>query len=116
MNSTDTYYVLYPFVANFGGIERLIVDLARYLDDSSKTLTLLAFQNDVNFAEYGAPNLLVETVLSRRNLRSEATALRTHLLERGIASSSILAMEMRGAIYAGMALEPGYSVHIADPH
>ncbi len=115
MKNKDTVYVLYPFVANFGGIERLIVDLARYLDNRGKSLVLLAFQNLVNFADYGAPNLRVETISCQRSLRAEASVLKAYVREQGITSRSILAMEMRGAIYAGMAFEHGYSIHIADP-
>ncbi len=115
IKGTSAYYVFYPFVANFGGIERLIVDLALYLRRQGKTLVLLTFRNQVDFSQYADGDFLVEQIVSRRSLYAEAAALRKFVRDREIPSRRILVMEMRGAIYAGMALLPGYAVHIADP-
>jgi len=111
----DRYYVFYPFISGFGGIERLIVDLARFLNEQEKTLVLIAFQNRINFSKYGGEALRVEEICCHRNLRAETAALKGYVQEQHIRSSGILAMEMRGAMYAGMALPAGYSLHIADP-
>ena len=108
-------FVFYPFVAAFGGIERLIVDLACFLNGRGQDLTLIAFQNAVDFALYGAERLKIQTLPCHRNLRSEVSALSSFARQHEIRSNQILAMEMRGAMYAGMALPAGYSLHIADP-
>ncbi len=111
----DCYYVFYPFISGFGGIERLIVDLVRFLNKQGKTLVLIAFQNRINFSEYGGEVLRVEQICCRRKLHAESAALKRYVQEHDIRSDRILAMEMRGAMYAGMALPAGYSLHIADP-
>ncbi len=108
-------FVFYPFVAAFGGIERLIVDLACFLNGRGQDLTLIAFQNAVDFALYGAERLKIQTLPCHRSLRSEVSTLNSFARQHEIRSSQILAMEMRGAMYAGMALPAGYSLHIADP-
>lgn len=111
----DRYYVFYPFISGFGGIERLIVDLARFLAQHGKTLVLITFKNRINFSEYGGEALKVEEISSRRNLCNEGTALKSLVRAHKIASEQVLVMEMRGAIYAGLALHAGFSLHIADP-
>ena len=108
-------FVFYPFVSAFGGIERLIVDLACFLNGRGQDLTLIAFQNAVDFAQYGAKGLEIQTLPCHRSLGSEVSALRSFARQHQIRSDQILAMEMRGAMYAGMALSTGYSLHIADP-
>lgn len=108
-------FVFYPFVSAFGGIERLIVDLACFLNGRGQDLTLVAFQNAVNFAQYGAEGLKIQRLPCQRTLRSEVSTLSSFTRQREISSSQILAMEMRGAMYAGLALSAGYSLHIADP-
>ncbi|HBJ36077.1 MAG TPA: hypothetical protein DDZ51_15285 [Planctomycetaceae bacterium] len=108
-------FVFYPFVAAFGGIERLIVDLACFLNGWGQDLTLIAFRNTVDFAAYGAEGLKIQTLPCQRSLRSEVSALSNFARQREIKSHQILAMEMRGAMYAGMALPAGYNLHIADP-
>jgi len=108
-------FVFYPSVSTFGGIERLIVDLTCFLNKRGQDLTLIAFQNAVDFAQYGAEGLKIQTLPCRRNLRSEVAAFSRFVQQHDIRSSQILAMEMRGAMYAGMALPAGYSLHIADP-
>lgn len=108
-------FVFYPFVSAFGGIERLIVDLACFLNGRGQDLTLIAFQNAVNFAQYGAEGLKIQTLPCSRNIRSEVAAFSSFVQHNKIRSSQILATEMRGAMYAGMALPAGFSLHIADP-
>jgi glycosyltransferase involved in cell wall biosynthesis len=112
---TDKFYVLYPFVSGFGGIERLVLDLSAFLHAQGKSLVLIAFKNAVDFAEYDAGRLSVQTLHCRRNLYAEVLALRRYFHDNQISTSQILAMEMRGAMYAGMALPAGYNLHIADP-
>lgn len=73
------FYVLYPFVSGFGGIERLILDLAHYLQQNGQVLVLLTFRNAVDFSVYGASNVQVELISSSRNLLSEVVALRSFL-------------------------------------
>ena len=91
-------FVFYPFVSAFGGIERLIVDLACFLNGRGQDLTLIAFQNAVDFAQYGAERLKIQTLPCHRSLRSEVSALRSFTRQHEIRSSQILAMEMRGAM------------------
>ena len=108
-------FIFYPFVAAFGGIERLIVDLACFLNGRGQDLTLIAFKNAVDFAQYGAERLKIQTLPCHRSLRSEVSALSSFARQHEIRSHQVLAMEMRGAMYSGMALPAGYSLHIADP-
>jgi glycosyltransferase involved in cell wall biosynthesis len=108
-------YVLYPFVSGFGGIERLILDLAHYLQQNGQVLVLLTFRNAVDFSVYGASNLHVELISSRRNLLAEVVALQSFLHRKKICSDRVLVLEMRGAMYAGVSMESGYSVQISDP-
>ena len=108
-------FIFYPFVAAFGGIERLIVDLACFLNGRGQDLTLIAFKNAVDFAQYGAERLKIQTLPCHRSLRSEVSVLSRFVQQHDIRSSQVLAMEMRGAMYSGMALPAGYSLHIADP-
>jgi glycosyltransferase involved in cell wall biosynthesis len=108
-------YVLYPFVSGFGGIERLILDLAHYLQQNGQVLVLLTFRNAVDFSAYGASNLQVELISSRRNLLSEVVALRSFLHRKKICSDRVLVLEMRGAMYAGVSMVSGYSIQISDP-
>ncbi len=111
----DRFYVFYPFISGFGGIERLIVDLGSFLHQHEKTLVLITFQNRINFSEYGGEALIVDEISCRRNIPAESAALKDYTRKNNIPGRQILAMEMRGAMYAGMALPAGYSLHIADP-
>lgn len=115
MQKSIPRYVFYPFVAGFGGIERLIADLSCFLQDRGQTLRLLTFDNQIDFSAYGARNLEVVSIPSPRSLLAEARQLRRVVRLEGIPSENILVMEMRGAAYAGLSLPQGYSVHIADP-
>jgi glycosyltransferase involved in cell wall biosynthesis len=115
MTNSVALHVFYPFVAGFGGIERLIADLSCFLHERGQILRLLTFENRIDFAQYGAQSLEVVSIPSPRNLLAEARQLRRVVRTAGIPSASILVMEMRGAAYAGLSLRPGYSLHIADP-
>lgn len=117
--TTETYsndiYVFYPFSSQFGGIERLIVDLSTWLSNRNKKLTWVGFQNDVSFRDLETKGLDIVRLEAPRNFASEKQALRSWYQSVNTNPSRILVLELIGAKYAGSALPNGYNLQISDP-
>lgn len=112
---SEDLFLFYPFVSNFGGIERLILDLSQWLETNNLRLNWIGFQNKITFQDFGATNITPIRLQAFRNLESETRALRSWYQSTKIRPSSILVLEMQGAKYASNALPPGYNIHICDP-
>lgn len=115
MVESEPHYVFLPYVATFGGIERLLLMLARHPAFGAKPLTLLCFGCQVDFAKLSEGRLRVESIPCARKTGSEILALRTYMSQHAILPRQLLVMEIIGAFYAAFCLPAGFAMHIADP-
>lgn len=107
--------VFSPFIEAFGGVERLILALSRYLHDKNERLIVICFADTINLASYATWPVEIQQISCQRNPTGEMLALKRWHNARPFAHDGpILAFDLKGAFYAGFAFAR-YVVHLTDP-
>jgi glycosyltransferase involved in cell wall biosynthesis len=98
----------------FGGVERLILALSRFLYDNGLPHSVVCMSDTINFAKFAEWPMSVQVLTAERNSISEGFAL--HRFFRGIEfTQAPLLFDLKGAFYAGMFGISGYHIHLTDP-
>jgi glycosyltransferase involved in cell wall biosynthesis len=106
--------IFVPFVHAFGGVERLVVGLSRYLAMSSIEHTVLSFRDTIDLGQWVSWNVSFEQLRPTRNVLAEARALRDYLDRHAVANKALL-FDLKSAFYTGICAVPPSVVHITDP-
>lgn len=115
MNRPDRI-IFVPFIHAFGGVERLILALSRFLHEHGLPHTVACFNETIGFAAYAEWPMPVHELTPRRNPVSEGWALNRYLRAAHAAGSPTpLLFDLKGAFYAGMFPASGYHLHLTDP-
>lgn len=109
-----TRYLFYPHVTAYGGIERLIEALIREGRKGDEKWVLLCFSETGTKPDCLADSIPIETITTPRNFFRESKALRSWIKENLPAMSSLLAFELRAALYLSISSPPGYHLLICD--
>lgn len=108
--------IFVPFIHAFGGVERLILGLSRFLYENGAAHTVVCFSQTIDFASYAKWPLTVHELAPKRNPVAEGWALNRYLREaHSCGSLPALLFELKGAFYAGMFPAPGFHLHLTDP-
>lgn len=103
-----------PFVEAFGGLERLLLGMSRFLHDRGLPHEVVCFADRVGLSSRATWPLRIRELRPGRNALAEARALHRHLAQSGGAHAPLL-FDLKGAFYAGLLRMPRYHVHLTDP-
>ena len=103
-----------PFVEAFGGLERLLLGMSRFLHDRGLPHEVVCFADRVGLPSRAAWPLRVRELRPRRNALAEALSLHRYLGQNGGGHAPLL-FDLKGAFYAGLLPMPRYHVHLTDP-
>ena len=113
-SSERTIFV--PFIHAFGGVERLILGLSRFLYERDIAHSVVCFNQTIDFASYVEWPMMVRELGCRRNPVAEGWALNRYM--RAAHASGFpppLLFDLKGAFYAGMFPSPDFHLHLTDP-
>lgn len=105
--------IFVPYIAAFGGVERLIVSLSRFLHDQSIDHEVVCFDDTIDLAKHATWPLKVVSLKPARKSLAEAKALRKHC--RSSEAGDLLLFDLKGAFYAGLAAMHVFHLHLTDP-
>jgi len=100
----------------FGGVERLILALSRFLHQHALPHTVVCFSDTIGFQTYADWPMPVVELKCKRNPLSEGYAL-YHYLRAAQAAGSLppLLFDLKGAFYAGLFPAIPFHLHLTDP-
>ena len=108
--------IFVPFIHAFGGVERLVLALSRFLHEHGIPHTVLCFNQTIDFAGYADWPINVQELTHRRSPVSEGLALNRYLrASHACGSPPPLLFDLKGAFYAGMIPTLDYHLHLTDP-
>lgn len=106
--------IFIPFIFGFGGVERLVIALSRYLANLQIPHSVICFQDTIGLSSYADWQLNVRTIAARRSVRHEASALRKSFLFSDSKSGRVLVFDLKGAMYSQF-IGRECVVHLTDP-
>ncbi|OGS94876.1 MAG: hypothetical protein A3H31_04260 [Gallionellales bacterium RIFCSPLOWO2_02_FULL_57_47] len=114
--SSPRRIIFVPYIHAFGGVERLILALSRFLHEHGLPHTVACFSETIDFAAYADWPMPVQELTTRRNPISEGMALNRYM-RAAHAEGSLppLLFDLKGAFYAGMFPALPYHLHLTDP-
>lgn len=107
--------IFLPFVDAFGGVERLVLDLVRFLENSGASPTIACFRRTINLQTYADFPIRTEQLSPSRNSFSEARALARYLGSKRSAGGTPLLFDLKSAFYSGVVSPGPFSLHLTDP-
>ena len=116
MNAAGKIVVFVPGLHAFGGVERLLLDLSRFLHGEKLPHTILCLSRSIDLASHADWPMEVRTLEPARNPVAEARALAGFF--RDPANAGIRAplfFDLKSAFYAGLARCPDFHLHLTDP-
>lgn len=112
----DERIIFIPFIHGFGGVERLILALSRYLHKHDLAHKVVCFNQTIDFCSYANWPMIVDEIVCKRNPFHEARALSTYM-HAALKSGALppLFFDLKGAFYAGTLSNINYHIHLTDP-
>ena len=112
--SEKTIFV--PFIHAFGGVERLVLGLSRFLHQHEHAHAIVCFNQTIDLAAFADWPLKVRELKPRRNPLIEARALRRYLRATFASRANpALVFDLNGSLYAGFSSRGSYVLHLTDP-
>ena len=106
--------IFIPFIFGFGGVERLVIALSRYLANLQIPHSVVCFEDTIGLSSYADWQLNVRTIAAGRSVPSEANALRKSSLFSDSKCGRVLAFDLKGAMYSQF-IRRECVVHLTDP-
>lgn len=108
--------VFTPYIAAFGGVERLLLALCRQLQRYGRPHRVLCFDDTIGLETYADWPLRVHRLKPRRTPWAEARSLRNALraAHRSGADTPLL-FDLKSAFYSGLLAVRPYFLHLTDP-
>lgn len=114
--STGKIVVFTPGLHAFGGVERLLLDLSRFLHDERLPHTILCFSRSIDLASHADWPMEVRALEPARNPLTEARALAEFFRQAGITRNRTpLFFDLKSAFYAGLVRCGDFHLHLTDP-
>jgi glycosyltransferase involved in cell wall biosynthesis len=114
---TERCVIFVPFIDAFGGVERLVIGLSRYLTAIGRPHAVVTFSNQVDLASHASWPIEIVELSGRRNPIAEGVRLRRWMnreVRRKTIRTPVLAFDLKGAFYSAFLSLP-YAVHLTDP-
>lgn len=106
--------IFIPFIDAFGGAERLVLDLSRFLHEKLLPHTIACFRQSIELQEYADWPLQIHQILPRRNAITEARSLSAFLVKTRSEFSPLL-FDLKSAFYSGLVSPGPFFLHLTDP-
>lgn len=108
--------IFVPYIHAFGGSERLILGLSRFMNEVGLPHTVACFKDTINLASRTSWPVRVLQLKPARNAASEAAALRRFLKGRedGPGFRPLL-FDVKSAFYTALAGHSRHFLHLTDP-
>jgi glycosyltransferase involved in cell wall biosynthesis len=108
--------VFVPAIHAFGGVERLLVDLSRFLYGERRPHTILCLNRSIDLAGHADWPIDVRALEPARNPVAEGWALARYFRDPdNVGVQAPLFFDLKGAFYAGLFRCPGFHLHLTDP-
>lgn len=107
--------IFVPFIHGFGGVERLILALSRYLYNHKIAHRIACFNQTIDLSIYANWPIKIDEIACKRNTLYEVKALYAYMhtkIKNG--SPPPLFFDLKGSFYAGT-LNINYYLHLTDP-
>lgn len=101
-------------IAAFGGVERLILALSRYLHDAGVDHEVVCFHDTLGLGSLATWPVRIAPLSPARNILSEAKAFRRYFEARGVGAPAPLIFDQKGAFYVGLSGYRGAHIHFTD--
>jgi glycosyltransferase involved in cell wall biosynthesis len=110
--------IFVPFIDGFGGVERLVLALSRYMTECGIEHLVLCYRDSIGLAGYATWPLRVVQLNAKRHPLFEALSLRAWMARNLAADSKgaapFLVFDLKGAFYAGICSNH-FVLHLTDP-
>lgn len=114
--NTRRIVIFVPFIQAFGGVERQVLDLSRFLHHEEAPHTILSFQCTVDLAEHAQWPVHVHVLDVARNPVAESQALARYFKDSGSGDiQTPLFFDLKAAFYAGLHRSRSFHLHLTDP-
>ena len=108
--------IFVPYLNAFGGVERLILSLSRYLNNKGLAHSIVCFSRTIDLASYAAWPVKICELRPDRNVLSEAYSVTRYFWKlREKTNAAPLFFDLKGALYAGLCRSLIYHLHLTDP-
>ena len=108
--------IFLPFIDAFGGVERLGLDLSRFLYEAEVPHTLACFRQTIDLQAYAAWPVPVHELRPARAPLAEARSLSQFLgTEQQKGSGLPLLFDLKSAFYSGITSAGRFVLHLTDP-
>lgn len=108
--------VFTPGLHAFGGVERLLLDLSRFLHCKKLPHTILCLSRSIDLASHADWPMDVQALEPPRNPVAEGRALARFFRDPANAGiQTPLFFDLKSAFYAGLARCPDFHLHLTDP-
>lgn len=108
--------IFVPAIHAFGGVERLVVDLSRFLHGEKLPHTVLCLNQSIALAAHADWPIDVRALAPPRNPIAEGWALARYFRDAVNAGiQAPLFFDLKGAFYAGLFRTPDFHLHLTDP-
>jgi glycosyltransferase involved in cell wall biosynthesis len=113
---TRQIVIFVPFIDAFGGVERQVLDLSRFLHAAGKPHSILCLGCSIDLASHADWPIDLQVLAPPRNPIAEAYALARYF--KNAANDAVQAplfFDLKGAFYAGLFRLPDFHLHLTDP-
>lgn len=105
-----------PFIDAFGGAERLVLDLSKFLHQTGVPHTLACFSQTIDLQAYADWPVPVHELRPARSPLAEARSLSQFLKSPQADGSGLpLLFDLKSAFYSGIASAGSFCLHLTDP-
>ncbi len=108
--------IFVPYVTTFGGVERLILSLSKYLRNERRPHVLACFRDSLGISSYAEWPLDVQEIRPSRSFLHECWSLARYFRAlQGNTSGRVLAFDLKSAHYCCLFPVPDFALHVTDP-
>lgn len=107
--------IFVPAIHAFGGVERLILELSRFLYAAGRNHTILCFSCSIDLDAHARWPMEIRSLGPPRNSFAEAWALARYLRQSDDNIAPPLFFDLKGAFYAGLVGTRDFHLHLTDP-
>jgi glycosyltransferase involved in cell wall biosynthesis len=108
--------IFLPFIDAFGGAERLVLDLSRFLHETGIASTIACFRQAIDLRCYADWPLRIHQLRPPRNSVVEARALSRYLRDSRLSTfGRPLLFDLKSAFYSGIVSFGQFALHLTDP-
>jgi glycosyltransferase involved in cell wall biosynthesis len=113
--STGQIAIFVPFIYAFGGVERLAIDLSRYLHGRGLDHAIVCFRQAIDLSSHATWPVEVHELRPTRNFISEGWAMSRYFRRVDTAEGPVpLFFDLKSAFYAGLFGCPRYCLQLSD--